>query len=248
MMKTAMKCLLLVLAVSALGGCVQMHSETVINKDGSGIASMTVSLSPVMTEAMDQMAEMGPAFQQDADMPDFDDITREDMEKYTAGHDVKIKKFEKGVVDGRQTLSFDVEFKDLEGLSYVMGATMGEGGGGGLGIVPTGDGNFKLISMEYDFEMPVEEEEEVVEPEMDMSEMDPAMMQKQMELMGKMMGAMAELDISMKITVPGDVISSNAHRVEGKTSIWEVNSDNAMTMQGGMEPEIVFSGKGLKLK
>ena len=78
--------------------------------------------------------------------------------------------------------------------------------------------------------------------------MDPAQMQKQMEIMGKLMGAMAELDVSFKITVPGEIVSTNAPLTEGKTSVWSINSGNMMTMDQDMEPEIVFSGKGLKLK
>ena len=66
--------------------------------------------------------------------------------------------------------------------------------------------------------------------------------------MGKLMGAMSELDISMKITVPGDIINSNAPLVEGRTSIWTINQSNMMSSNQDMEPVITFSAKGLKLK
>ncbi len=59
---------------------------------------------------------------------------------------------------------------------------------------------------------------------------------------------MGELDISMKMTVPGDIIESNAPTVEGRTSIWNIDSSNMMSGNTDMEPNIVFSGKGLKIK
>jgi hypothetical protein len=66
--------------------------------------------------------------------------------------------------------------------------------------------------------------------------------------MGTLMGAISELDISMKVTVPGDIVSTNAPAQEGRTSIWAVNAGNMMTMDQDMAPEIVFSAKGLKIK
>lgn len=71
-------------------------------------------------------------------------------------------------------------------------------------------------------------------------------MARTMELMGTMMGAMSELQIEMRITVPGDVVRHNAHRVEGRTLIWEVSGESATSM-GEVVPEVVFSGKGLRI-
>jgi hypothetical protein len=154
------------------------------------------------------------------------------------------------MVDGRETLNIILAFEDLKGLSFVMGRIMGEGGGGGMGIFDAGDGNLVLRQAEYDFpdESEAEEEEAGAPTPEDMQNMDPQKMQKQMEIMGKLMGAMAELDVSFKITVPGDIVSSNAPETEGRTSVWAINSSNMMTMDQDMDPEIVFSGKGLKIK
>ena len=52
----------------------------------------------------------------------------------------------------------------------------------------------------------------------------------------------------LEATVPGDVVSSNAPTVEGRTSIWSIDQSNMMQQDQDMDPEIVFSGKGLKLK
>ena len=68
-----------------------------------------------------------------------------------------------------------------------------------------------------------------------------------MALMGKLMAHANELSASMRITFPSDVVEHNAHRLEGRTCIWEINSENMMSNQG-MEPHVVFKGGGVKIK
>lgn len=241
-MKVMLKMMLVVALVAMMSGCVQMHMNTEIKKDGSGTMEMTMSLSEVVKEAIaleagdDDLAELGAMMSMD----------KKELEKAIKGHDVKVKKYEKKDVKGRETLFIKLEFKDLEGLSMALNQ-MEMGDDGGLAIVDLGDGNYAFRPYEYDF--PVKAEEEVEEEEeMTMDDMDPAKMQKQMEIMGKLMGAMSELDFSMKITVPGDIVESNAPIVEGRTSTWSINAANMMSAGSDMEPNIVFSGKGLKIK
>ncbi len=248
---------LLILAVALLAalnltGCVVFHNHTSINADGSGTAEMTMSITPAVQEAMVEMKALDDGQSQEMDFPLLEDMDREALDKAAKGHGVKVKKFEKALIDGRETLNIALEFDDLEGFSYVMGQVMGGGDGddNGMGIFDAGDGNLVLKAAQYDF--PAEEEAEVVEeaeaPAQDMQNMDPAKMQKQMEIMGKLMAAMSELDVEFKITVPGDIVSSNAPVTEGRTCVWSVNASNMMTMDQNMDPEIVFSGKGLKIK
>ena len=232
----------------SLSGCIQMHSDTVIDKDGSGTASMTLSVSTAVSDALVEMKEMDSGQSGDMDFPMFDDINGDELKAAGKDHGVKVTKFEKKVVDERKTLDIVMEFKDLKGLSYVMGKVMGSEVGDGMGIFDAGDGNFVLRQASYDFPAePVEEEEEEVQSE-GPAEQNPEDMQKQMALMGTLMGSISELDVAFKITVPGDVVSSNAPLVEGNTSIWSINQSNMMSQDQDMEPEIVFSGKGLKIK
>lgn len=248
-MKTKSIPVLLAAAVLALSGCVQMHSTTTIEADGSGTASMTMSFSQTVAEAMKEMQDSNMDMGQGMEFPSFDDIKKDDLEKAAKEHGVQIKKFSKDMVDGREVMTIELAFKDLKGFSYVMNGVMGEDGGkGGLGIFDAGDGNFVLRSTEYEFPAEAEAPEEPAEEEAPAQQVDPDMAAKQMELMGKLMGAISELDILMEITVPGDIVSSNAPTVEGRKSIWKVNSENMMTVQNEMEPEITFSGKGLSLK
>ncbi len=246
------------LAALSLTGCIQLYSDTVIEKDGSGTASLTISMSPTGAELVKEMKELEMDKDQNMEMPMFEDINKDDLVKAAKGHGVKIKKFEKANVHGRDQIDILLEFEDLKGLSFVMGSAMGGEAGDGYGIFEAPDGNFVLKATHYDF--PAEEmaaiEKPETAPESGTGEGSgkPAMTdeekaQKQMAMMGKLMGAMAELDVKFTITVPGEVIESNAPSVEENTSIWAVNASNMMSQQGtDMEPVITFSSKGLKIK
>jgi hypothetical protein len=241
--------LLTVAAAALLTGCVQMHSATTIEKDGSGTATMVMSMSEAVSEAIKEMAELDPEGSQGADMPAFDDIDRATLEKRVKDYGVKITKFEKGVKDGRETVEIAYEFKDMKGMSAAMGAMMsgGEDEENGLGIFDAGDGNLVLRPATYDFPDWDAEDEDAATDEESSDAMDPELAGKQMQIMGTLMGAISELDIEMRITVPGDIVSTNAPQQEGRTSIWAINSQNMMSMESDMAPEIVFSGSGLKI-
>jgi hypothetical protein len=250
------KLVMLAVAMTAIvlfSGCVQMHMESTVADDGSGVASMTVSFSEGVAEALAEMKELGMDEDSGQEIPSFDDINKEDLEKAAKGHGVKVKTFTKGAVDGRETLDIVLEFDDLKSLSYVMSTMSDEDTGEGFGIFAVDGGNFILKQTTYDFparEKEVTDEAAATEDAAPTppAEMDPEQMQRQMAVMGKLMGAMAELDVSLKITVPGDVVSSNAPTVEGRTSIWTVNASNMMSQSQDMTPEIVFAGAGLKIK
>lgn len=240
--------LALVLAGSlTLSGCLQFHSETNIDEDGSGTATMMMSIGKDIAEALREMEDMDTGQGEDMDFPMFDEINGDEIREAGKDHGVKLTKFDKSDEGERLTIDIEMEFEDLKGLSYVMSKVMGGEIGDGFGIFDAGEGNFVLKSATYDFPPEPEEEEEVVEEETP-AEPDPEQMQKQMELMGKLMGSIGELDVAFKITVPGDIIESNAPTVEGNTSIWAINSSNMMSQDQDMDPEIVFLGKGLKIK
>jgi hypothetical protein len=239
--------LLLTLGALALlaSGCVQMNMTSTIEKDGSGTMDMTISLSQVLTESMEELQAMN----QDEGLEDLDemmDLNRDEMQAKVKDHGVTIKKMENSVIDGRQTVQISLEFKDIEGMSFAMREFTSEDSGG-LAIIDKGDGTYALRHYEYDWP-PLEEEEESEDVSEEPAEMDPEMMGKQMELMGKLMSSLSELEVVMQITVPGDIVSSNAPIVEGRTSTWRIDQTNMMTAGTSMEPDIVFSAKGLKLK
>lgn len=239
--------LLITLALLAVlsTGCVQMNMNTTIAEDGSGSMEMTMSLSPVLTESLDDLKALNP----DEGLEDLDKLLEADKGELQAkvkGHGVNIKALDKTTVDGRETMHVALDFQDLEGLAYAMHELSGDDSPG-LAIVDNGDGTYVLRAFEYDFPAMPEEDQAEEAPE-EAPQMDPAQMGKQMEIMGKMMSAMSELKFVMKVTVPGDVVSSNAPKVEGRTSIWTVDQTNMMSAGMDMEPDITFSAKGLKIK
>ncbi len=236
-----MRRLLILLAAVAFctTGCVQVHMDTTIEKDGTGLMSMSYAMSAAVAEAM---AELGELPQQgDEQAPMLDDFDEDKFKKACKRHGCELKSFEKD--DTKMSLA--IAFESLENLSKAL-ADGNAGGDGGFGLFKTEDGNYTVSTIEYE---PVvdEEAEEDVEAAVE-QEFDPDAMGKSMEVMGKLMGSIGELEFSMRITVPGDIISHNAHRVEGRTVIWEIDSSNMMTAgQDMQEPDVVFSGKGLKI-
>lgn len=239
-----MKKMLILLALLGLSatGCVQMHMDTVITKDGSGTMLATYGMSPTVKEALAELAEIPGS---DAgDTPTLDDFDKGAIEKACKKYDCKLTKFEMN--DEKTQVSFALEFSSLQNLSKALAESDAGGGGGGFALYETADGNYTIDS--YEPEVAAKETAEVTEEEsQDMSQMDPEAMQKSMAIMGKMMSAISELDVQMKITVPGKILENNAQRVEGNTLIWEINSENMMQMGADMEPHIVFSGEGLDL-
>jgi len=232
-------------------GCMQIHTETVIEKDGSGTCMVTYAMSDEVKAAIAEMAAIGGS--QDEQPPSLDDIDRDEMERLGKQHGVKITSFKRSNNQGRSTLSITMAFEHLDGLSAVLGSSMGQSDEG-LKIFKTGDGNYvlKTAPMAADAgdddtaaseDMP-QGPEDMLEG---MADMDPAAMQKQMEIMGTLMSAAGELDVMMSFTVPGEIVECGAPRVEGRTAIWSVTAANMMSEDADMEPYIVFSGKDVRI-
>jgi hypothetical protein len=244
-MKRPLVLALLLTLCLGLTGCMQVVMNTNIKEDGSGTMFMSYSMSKDVADAMAQLQEMGPMQGMgDQSPPDFSDFNKADLEKECKKYGATLKSFKETDADGRKGMEMELEFKDLNALNGVMSGSMG-GNGGGFGIFKMDDGNYILVGVEPTEDEDAEEDKPVETPP---AQPDPAQMGKMMEVMGKLMGSISELNVTMRITVPGDVIKNNAPKVEGRTLIWEINSENMMSAgdQFG-EPEIIFSGKGLKI-
>ena len=244
------KAILALAILLAVGGCVRMHSDLDIEKDGSGTFTMTYSMSKEVAGAIKELEAM-PGSGGDQDAPTLDDFSREKITELASKYDVKVEDFERTTTAGRETISFTLAFKCIADLSGVIQGTTDDNGGG-MAIFKTADGNYVLeavtapepIAPDDDAGVQVDARDTPVDP----AQMSPEDMQRSMEIMGKLMGSLSELDIRMAVTVPGEVISSNAPSVEDRTSIWAINADNMMSAGNDMQPQIVFSGKGLKIK
>lgn len=248
-MKKLVLILAALLALGSLTGCLRMHNEVTIEKDGSGSTTFELGITQSVADALTELQELDPG-NQDMSMPALDEINKEEIEKAIEPYGVKLTHFERSTVEGRENIAMAFDFKDLKGLSAAMAAVMGEEGGEGFGIYDAGDGNLVLKQATYDLsDMPRPEKDDEVETEVKSPpSQDPETMQKQMEIVGKLMQSMSELDVRMEITVPGDIVETNAPEQDGRTSIWVINGENMMTQGQDMEPVITFSGKGLKIK
>lgn len=241
-MRNAPRVLLALLTLLALAGCMQVESTTVIDRDGSGTFAMTYTMSPSVAEAMADLEEMGQAGA--GDMPNFD-LDRDEIAADCEAAGLELKTFREFVDEGRQGVEVVVAFDDFNKMKAAFpGHPFGS-----LMITRLADGNYALgPAPEVESEEGEGEGEETVttETETEMSEMDPEMMGKYMQVMGKLMQAASEFSMIARVTVPGTVVSHNAQRLEGNTCIWEADAENMMMLQD-MEPEIVFACPGLKI-
>jgi hypothetical protein len=230
----------LVAGLGLLAGCVTFHSSLVIGPDGSGTCTVDYSVSESVKQAL---AESGSLGGEGKDMPSIEDFDRTEMEKRAKENGVTISSFEHKTVDGRESLAISMKFKDVTGLSRVMRTAGGDNGV--MAILRNADGNYVLTSIPDPNPPAAEPEKAAAEEETAAAPEDPA---KAMEVMGKLMQSINELDVRMEITVPGDVLSSSAPAVEGRTSVWAINAANMMEAQNmTMEPEITFSKAGVNI-
>ena len=250
-MKRMLLAILIVVLAAGLSGCVRMYSTTDIKDDGSGTATIEIGMTRSVADAIQELQEIDPNAGGDQKMPSLSDINKAEIEKNLKPYNVKLTSFEKSDADSTESIKMTFAFQDLKGLSAAMGAATGETPEEGLGIYAAPDGNYVLKQATYDFsDFPLQKDEEAEaakEPE-EQPQPTPEQMQKQMAIMGKLMGALSELDVRMEITVPGDIVSTNAPEQKGRTSIWTINQSNMMTAGQDMSPVITFSGKGLHLK
>ncbi len=252
-----MRRLILLLAVLAAlfgTGCMQMHMDTDIESDGSGTATVAFSMSREVADALAKLEELGGdgMGSDETDMPDLDEFDRATVEAACKESGVELKEYEQTDDATGKSVRLEVAFADVAQLSRFLDATTeddGEDTRDELRIEKQDDGNYVLKTVTVDVPAKASEED-MAEEDMDAGSMDEGMadMQESMQYMGVLMSKMSELDIRMTVTVPGEVISSNAMEVEDRTSIWSVNAANMMQAQDvEMEPHIVFSGKGVSI-
>ncbi len=243
-----MRILVLFVLTAALAGCIQMESDVVLNKDGTGTCKIHYAMSIEVEDAMREMMAMNSDMTEDmGDMQLFDEnFDLGAMKKEMEPLGVRIENYSSVKEDGKRVATLDFSFESAEGLQAVM--QIAGGGQGAMGIRRLEDGNYALMKVEPLASMNDEEEKVEIDPQ-DMEDISAAMENagRSMELMGALMASIDEMSIISRISFPGEIIQQNAHKVEGNTCIWEFNSDNMMQMQGMAEPYIVFSGKGLSL-
>ncbi len=231
----------IVVLVAALSGCLQVKMATDIAKDGSGTYTMTYSVSQEVEQTLAELNALGGEMAAEMDeAPDFADFDRDEFVAKVGKHGVKLVSYANDIKDGRRIVELKLSYPDLVSFSEAIGGSFG---GSGLKITKHGD-DYLLSSYQVEKTEVTEAAKEDAQEDMNAAMQNAA---KSMELMGRLMAHLSEMSMAIAITLPGDIVESNAHRVEGRTCIWEINANNMMQAEG-MEPRVVFSGKGLSLK
>ena len=225
----------------ALTGCVQFHSDLTIDGKGGGTAKMSMSVGTEVLAALGELKTMG-GNELGLEVPDLDGMTRASLDRRAAGKGVTVASFEKVTTAGRQTMTCELGFAHLKGLSLFLNDIASALAGTGLGIDAVDGGNLALRSRQY--AVPARPQDKTPAAAQPTAEQGA----RRMELAGVVMSALGETDLVLKFTVPGDVVRSNATVVEGRTAIWKIDASNLMNQQSDVAPEIVFAGAGLSLK
>jgi hypothetical protein len=242
--------LVVILAASTLStGCMQMHMDTVIEDDGSGTSTVKFSVGREVADALAKLSDIDPAAMGSGEsMPDLGNLREADVKAACKEAGVELVSHEYVDDANGQRLTMTIAFRDVADLSRALNGIDADSGSQDqrLFIEAVEGGNFALRSESAPRADDAEEETGSGDAP---DTQDMAKMQDAMQSFGVLMSHMNEMDVRMAVTVPGDVISSNAPKVEGRTSIWAVDASNMMQAQDmDMDPEIVFSGKGLKLR
>lgn len=224
-------------ALLGSAGCVQLRTDLNLDAAGGGTARIVMSADPQVLAARAELDRLGGEALGPA-LPEFDAVTRPYLQKRAAGRGVAVVTFAKGSAGGRSTLDCTLKFTDLKGVSWMLNDLAAALGGAGLGYARGEGGNLVLRSKQYGF--PAAERKPAPAATGESA-------RRQAELATTLIGAVGELDVSLNVTVPGDVVRSNAPQVAGRTSTWTINAGNLMSQQD-VNPEIVFSGAGLAIK
>ena len=209
-----------------------------MNIDGKGGGTATVSMS-VASDVLAARTETGPdraATPWAWTLPVYADITRRlprEARRRARRHGDVVRQERRP--PAAQTLECSLAFADLKGMSWVLNDVSGALGGAGLGIARGRRRQPGAALTQYNFPSAAEEGDAPT-PTAEQS-------QRQTELATTLMRRHRRTGHQAEVTVPGDVVRSNAPKVDGRTSTWAINAGNMMNQQD-VSPEIVFSGQG----
>lgn len=231
-----MKRFLLLCGAAALAacGCFKFEQDMTINDDGSADATIHYAMSEQTIAQLEAMKQGNPNAQQG---PSFDEA--------------KIKEqFEKQKAQGVELKSVKVESKD--GWKHVTVAVHSKSvGAAARAASQQGQDNkempFSLLKKGDNYELCMGGGDKA-------GGMGDAANPEQKAQQQKMMkGMMAGMRMSIKLTVPGEVVETNAHEKSGKTVSWLLDIDNdpkffdKMETLGKQGMVVTFKGAGLNL-
>ncbi len=218
---------LFVMVVVAFGlvGCLKVDQTLNINNDGSGSLSMSYSMQESTIRQMEAMAAMEGEDSGDMDFEFDEESVREDL-KQLEEHGITVKTVESEVKDGWRVMNIELDFEDIAALMKTDFYDEDT-----FTISKNEAGNYVIKTVAEEMEQPDEE-------------MDAAMLQS-------MAPMFAGMRITQHINVPGDIVKSNAAKVDGKTASWIYDIDEDPTViqkMQNMTIELEFDGSGVDIK
>ena len=238
---------LTVLALTVLGsGCVQVRMDTEITRDGSGSTTISYRMNRPVADAISRLASYqagGPEAIQD--YPAAMDLRRERIDTVcrATGAELVDHTFADDA-EGRR-LSMTLAFPRIEVLSQVF-AELDDAPGGErreLRLVRTPQDDYHLTSVAAS---PAEAAADTALPPA--GQWAPEDTHAAMRDMFVLLDHREELDVRITVTVPGEVINSNAMEVSDRTSIWVLNAATTGQPESpDFTPDILFSGEDLEL-
>jgi hypothetical protein len=239
-----------IISTCLCAGCVKMHMDTIIEKDGSGTCTISYGTSRAVSDALSNMEAAGGNAPLDANPLLPQDMSRSHIEELC--RETGIALLDHRFIDDQDEvgLTMRLGFDDITDLSHFLNIMSGAASGSEveqIGIFDEGDGQLVLKTETIEAVAPEpydEDGDDLMDDDLDMESMQDAF-----ESMSVLMAHLQELDMRMTITVPGKVIHSNAMEVEERTSIWSFNAANMMQAADfDVQPLIRFEGEGISIK
>lgn len=221
---------LALLALLTLAGCVKLDQTLTLNADGSGTLTMRYGMSEqslAQLRAMEQMgAQSGAALSLGRQTFQFDpDQLRAELDRHRSAG-VELKAVSSEVVDGWRYVDLEVDFEDIRALKRTelfQGST--------LTIVPVGQNNYRITlpgggNAAFSGDAAGR------------------------RLVGQMPEMLAGLRIVQTISVPGDIVESNAPLVDARRASWVFDLDEdpgVVDTLAQTTMELTFNRRGVTL-
>lgn len=250
----AYRSLLLIIALTAAliaaPGCMKIHIDTVITADGSGTAAIELAMNREVADAVARLGELDSHGDRAGgqDLPAIGELGGERLAAACRAAGVTLASHDFADDEAGVRLDVTLAFLRISDLSHALSALGSDAvarGGEELRIIRTEGGDYLLANMATagaDAGSPQSDPASAADLN---RPADPEFLVNFKVLLDHV----DELDIRRTITVPGEVISSNAREVEGRTSIWVVNAANMLEEQDtGLDPRITFASEGLSIE
>jgi hypothetical protein len=213
-----------------LAGCIQVDQTLTLEADGSGTLAIRYGMAEetlAQLRAMEQMsAQGGDGLSMEQKTPfDFDpEQVRAELEAdKPAG--VELTSLSSEVVNGWKFIDLELAFDDVRALKRTDLFKDSR-----LAITPTRDGNFRVTQRGGSTDLSGDAAGR--------------------QLMPQMTAMLAGFRIAQTIVVPGEIIETNATRVDGRRASWvfDIAQDpNVMQTLADTDLELLVDGDGVKL-